>query len=141
MSHLITLAVQEGSSNPLDWAHPWSYARVAATLLFVFVSFLIAFGPYFRLRLNPHKDVKTAPWPLAVFGEALTLAVALSTLSFLLFFAWLEDDLRRIPFRSPGNVTWLNRHGWELVVVLVALGLGGLCRLVFRHREAAKKGV
>jgi hypothetical protein len=134
---LLVLAVQEGSSNPLNWAHPWSYARVGATLLLVGLSFLIAFGLYFRLRLNPERDIKTAPWPLTVFGEAVVLAVILSTLSFLLFFAWLEDDLRRLPFHSPVRNAWLSTHGWELVVALVALAVCGLCRYVLRHRQTA----
>jgi hypothetical protein len=131
-------AVEEGSSNPFDWAHPWSYSRVGATTLFVVLSFLAAFGVYFRIRLAPEQDIKSAPWPLNVFGESLIVGILLGTLSFLLFFAWLEDDLRRIHFRYfPSAMVWPNKHGWELVVVLVALVLCLLCLVLFRHREAA----
>ncbi len=132
------LAAQKDGSNPFDLATPWSYSRFAATALFVVLSFLIAFGLYFRLRLAPDRDIKSAPWPLNVFGESVIISIILSTLSFLLFFAWLYDDLQQIPFRPfPSNLGRANRHGSELVVALIALVLCALCWFVFRHRDTA----
>jgi len=138
--HWLPLAVQEGSSNPFDWSHPWSYSRILATVVFVVLSFLLAFGLYFRARLNPERDVKSAPWPLDVFRESMIVGIILTALSFLLFFAWLEDDLRRIPFRYfPSSMKWANQHGWELVVVVLVILLCIISRFVWRHRDTGPR--
>ena len=75
-----------------------------------------------------------------MFGQSVAVAVALSTASFLLFFAWLEDDLWRNPLRFfPSNMYWLNSAagsaggGHRPGPVHVSL-------YVFRHRETALHG-
>jgi hypothetical protein len=135
------LAASEYAASALDWGARWSYQRLAFAAVAVLLAFLLAFLVVFPGRLDYRRRF-AAPWPRDAFGQALALAVLLSVCAFLLFFAWLEDELRPAdrPLRLfPSSMTWLNLHGRWLGILLVGLLLAGGILFVIRHREPARK--
>jgi hypothetical protein len=137
---LTTWAYNSSSGNAFEWDHAWSYQRILYAVALAVGLFVFLFLVLFPAMLAPTRDARSTPWPLTLFGRCLALSVFLATCSFLLFFAWLEDELRRTPLRIfPNSMHGLNLHGRWLGVLLVGSVVSVLILVFVRHREGARK--
>jgi hypothetical protein len=129
-------------ASALDWSARWSAQRWAFTAVCVLLAWILVFLVLFPNRLGHWRRYASAPWPRDAFGQALAFAVLLTVCSFLLFFAWLEDELRPAgnPLHLfPSSMTWLNLHGRWLGILVLGIVAALLIMLLIRHREPARK--
>jgi hypothetical protein len=132
------LADETRSTNPFDWSCAWSYTRVGLAAALGLFSFLLAFGVLFPLLLAPEADIKSAWWPRNAFAVTLIAALALCSLWFQVFFAWLVNDLGLVSFKYfPSSWRWANTHGWQLVLWASWAAVALLVWAVLRHRDRA----
>ena len=128
------------TNSQFDWAHCWSFQRMICTGAASAAAFLFSFLVIFPSQVGHWR--KNAPWPQEAFGRCLALAVLLSVFFFLVFFAWVENELRGEELRMfPASLWILNAHGRWLAVLAAALLLAWLIQFLYRHREPPSKAV
>ncbi len=127
------------TASQFDWEHYWSYQRLIYAGVCILASFLVSFLWVFPLRVGHWRGYQ-APWPREAYGQSLALAVLLSVCSFLLFFAWLEDELRREPVRMfPPSLYWFNLNARWLGILAAGIVVAILICVLYRHRGPAPK--
>jgi hypothetical protein len=128
------------TASQFDWEHCWSYQRLSYAGLGVIASFLFSFLVVFPLRIGHWRSYPTTPWPWEAYGQSLALAIVLGVCSFLIFFGWVEDELRREPVRLfPSSLYWLNLNARWLGILLAGIVAALLVCILYRHRGTAPK--